>query len=204
MKAPLTWEEKALLGYLWRSWADKGSPPRLKELARTLGLFPVNMDILLESLERKDYIRRDEKTGIIVVAYPFSARPTPHHVVLRGDRHLFAICAINALGSSQILQQDVTIASLCPSCQAQIVLEVRQGKISSVRPETAVVLDTLPMGLYDPRKGCTLAETYCRSTNFFCSREDALSWTAQEGPEGKVLHLDEALVRARFLFSRLA
>src|SRR4030095_4984160 len=57
--------------------------------------------ILLGELHDRDVIRLDEH-GRIRAAYPFSGWPTTHRVEIAGGPAVYAMCAIDALGSAAL------------------------------------------------------------------------------------------------------
>jgi hypothetical protein len=68
---------------------------------------------------RQDLARLDEddliqiRDGLVDVAYPFSAFPTPFVVQLADGQARYACCAIDALGIAPMLGQRVRIRSRC-------------------------------------------------------------------------------------------
>ena len=73
-------------------------------------------------------------------AYPVSALPTPHRVRLADGRSLYAMCAIDAMGTAFTFEQDVTIHSSCSHCSESIQLSLRDGQIETLQPmETHVI-----------------------------------------------------------------
>lgn len=101
------------------------------------GGVPSDLDAptVLKGLSQKGLIASRED-GAITGLYPVSALPTPHKVQLKDGRSFFAMCAIDALGASYELGQDVAISSLCKHCGKKISIEVTKGKITTIDPPT--------------------------------------------------------------------
>jgi hypothetical protein len=78
--------------------------------------------------------------GAINFMYPVSVVPTPHLVHLADGRQLFAMCAVDALGTTFTLGQDVQVHSRCAECGQPVTVTVRQGQIAGVDPEETRVL----------------------------------------------------------------
>jgi len=76
----------------------------------------------LARLDKDDLIQiRD---GLVDVAYPFSAFPTPFVVQLADGQARYACCAIDALGIAPMLGQRVRIQSRCHHCGEPLELWV--------------------------------------------------------------------------------
>jgi hypothetical protein len=95
------------------AFASTGRAPDAATLADAV---PAGHDlgVLLRELHDRDVLRLDEGGGIRA-AYPFSATPTAHTVVIAGGPTVFAMCAIDALGIADMLGRDVTITSADPA-----------------------------------------------------------------------------------------
>jgi hypothetical protein len=50
------------------------------------------------------------------------------------------MCAIDSLGIAYELEKDVTIFSSCSYCNRHISIEIVEGKVSMVEPETTLAL----------------------------------------------------------------
>ena len=67
----------------------------------------------VDELDRAD-LDRARPHGELLAAYPFSAAPTAHRLVLGAGVSVHAMCAIDALGVSAMLGQPVTVTSAQP------------------------------------------------------------------------------------------
>lgn len=135
-------------------------------LAAELGLDP---QAALDALAAADLVHSDPATGTIVVAYPFSGRPTPYRVDLAAGPAVFAMCAIDALGMPQMLSRDGRISSVDPTSGQPIIIEVHAGAWR-FRPVTTVVLS----GSTAAGDACDrAAEWCCPYVNFHTDPEAA-------------------------------
>jgi hypothetical protein len=155
-------------------------------------------------------IRLDEH-GRIRAAYPFSGRPTAHHVDIAGGPAVYAMCAIDALGIAAMLGTDVTITSADPGSGKLIQVAIRDGH-ATWQPESAVVVDgtdTSAGGDGRPSRdpdGPTLptVDRCCTVMNFFTSAASAGKWLAQHSQvSGVVLTKEQALKLGTEIFGDL-
>ena len=197
-KAKLSELEERARRYILRHFADTGRPPRLSELQRELQLgSQEDAAAILTRLDAADLIVCEPATDSITAAYPFSGKPTGHRVEI-GDRTLYALCAIDALGIPFMLDAPGVIRSGCFWCHAPIGVHVEGGVVAAHWPASVVV--------WYPEKdscGCT-ATSRCVLINFFCSEDHLGAWRkANLGEEGTALNLQEAVEAGRMIFGEL-
>jgi hypothetical protein len=168
------------------------------------------LGVLLGELHDRDVVRLDEHGGIRA-AYPFSAIPTAHTVVIAGGPTVFAMCAIDALGIADMLGRAVTITSTDPGSGEPIRVSVADGQ-AVWEPDTAVVfdgVDTSSEGDGRPPSDsgeCTVAaaDRCCGVMNFFTSTASADAWlTAHPQVSGVILTKDQALREGVDIFGHL-
>jgi hypothetical protein len=102
-------------------FAAQGGPIRVADLAATPS-GRVAVAEAVAALDADDLIRVSH--GLIDLAYPFSARPTPFVLRLSGGRERFAVCAIDALGIAPMLGEPVEIVSACHHCRTPLAFAV--------------------------------------------------------------------------------
>ena len=151
---------------------------------------------MLGSLHEVDAIRL-APDGQIALAYPFSAVPTRPRIRI-GDRvDGYAMCAIDALGISSMVNQDTVIASVDVTSGQPIIVTTRDGH-TSWEPATAVVFIGADAG------GGPSADCCCDYLNFFTDRHAAQAWRrSQPGVPGQILDQAEAEDLATRLFGHL-
>ncbi len=120
--------ETAVSRHVLQLFVDRGGPIPIEE-------FPESMRQALAKLDDDDLIRIH--AGVVDMAYPFSALPTPWAVRLPGGRERFACCAVDALGIAPMLGQTVEISSRCHHCGEPLRLE---STPDGARPEGSGVM----------------------------------------------------------------
>jgi hypothetical protein len=161
------------------AFAATGRPPERAALAPLAG--KVDPDVLLRELHERDMVRLDPHGGIRC-AYPFSATPTAHLVDIERGPSVYAMCAFDALGMSEMLHRDVTIRSTDPRNGQLITVTVHSGHVrwtpaSGVVVEGAITTspggdccppDTRPDAPAAPVQAA--ADRCCGVLNFFTDR----------------------------------
>lgn len=168
-------------------------PDDLADFATELG---IELGPSLELLAREDLVHHDSTTGEILVAYPFSGRPTAHRVRING-RDVFAMCAIDALGMAPMLGEPIAIASRDPHTGEEIRIELEPRGGGTWQPEEAVVVS----GTTGRGASCVCC---CPVLNFFACAENAAAWlVSHPGVEGTVISMQDAIVAGRAVFGDL-
>lgn len=78
--------------------------------------------------------------NLIQFLYPVSALPTNHQVTLADGRNFYAMCGIDAMGSTLTFNQDVHIESQCSQCGEEVVLDIKDGNIDYLSSEEIHVI----------------------------------------------------------------
>jgi Alkylmercury lyase len=151
----------------------------------------------LDALETADLIGRDNE-GRIVTAYPFSARPTAHRVVIDGGAGVWAMCAIDALGIPFMVGQSATVHTFEPGTGTAV--EIAIDPVSDG-------VDAHPSGAVAVVAGNgsgSSAECACPYINVFATPEAARNYLADRGDlAGDVVALDQAAQAGQMLFGDL-
>lgn len=177
-------------------FVETGQIPTATDLAVALARSPVEVEVMLMELAKK-CLYRDPVSGEILAVYPFSARPTPHRLSLLNGREVFAMCAMDALGVSAMLDQPVMIHSHCAHCGASISLEVQGERLATIQPSAVVVW-------YQAAVDCVPAIAKCPGINFFCQAAHRAAWgEAHPDSKGDELAVATALERGTQIFRRL-
>lgn len=185
-------------GVLGGFLAHAGPPPApaVASMAAGLGLDPREA---LRALAVADLVHTDPATGQIVVAYPFSGRPTSHRVELAGGPVVAAMCALDALGILQMTGSDARISSTDPS-GGQPVTVALHSEVWQWRPAATVVLvATAAEGVCG-----AVADCCCPHINFHPDPQHAQAYLqADQGLTGEVLGQAEAVKVAGRIFGGL-
>jgi len=208
-------------------------PATVATLAREFG---VPREATLARMAAQDLLQRDPATGRIRAAYPFSGVPTPHRVALFADRsgertdlveaHVFAMCALDALGIPLMLRRAAVITSADGHTGEAISVLVRPPA-ADPRDLPTIIPPADWRATWDPVGGvvyarppeheaehdageCVAAGTCCPVTNFFGAAANARAWMTQHlmtqqpsavALDGHVLTQGAALERAHALFA---
>jgi hypothetical protein len=179
-----------------RSFAATGGPPEQDVLDEAAS--PFDSSQVLAELAEGDYLCLDQR-GRITAAYPFSATATPHKVRITGGAVAYSMCAIDALGTADMLGAGVLITSADPSTGEPISVTVdRSG--AAWEPDTAVVF----VGRTASACAGPSAAICCGNMNFFTSHATAAAW-ADAHPEitGSILSQVRALETGQQIFGQL-
>jgi Alkylmercury lyase len=170
-----------------------GELPNADSLSEAAGIDPTDIPAQLRALAQADYLALDAD-GWPICLYPLSPTSTPHVVAFDRLRR-FAMCSIDALGVAAMLNREIEITSACAVCQAPIYLHVSPGAITSVEPNSALVV----AGPDANRPAC---ESCCPSTNFVCNLEHGRALASRQ-PNLTVMTLAEALAAGETIFGGL-
>jgi hypothetical protein len=179
------------------SFADTGRALRRDEIVRMASTHGADASAVLSELAERDVIAFDER-GEIRAAYPFSPTPTAIRVRWDGGPTAYAMCAIDALGMSAMLDRPVTITAAEPGTGHMVTVEVDRDH-AEWQPNTAVVFAGATNDAC-----CPSVDRTCGHINFFTSIVAARAWAGQH-PEisGTMFSQTEALALAVAEFGTL-
>jgi hypothetical protein len=157
------------------AFAEAGRAPLRAELERVARSRGADPGAVLAELAGQDMLAFDGG-GEIRAAYPFSPSPTPIEVAWEGGPRVYAMCAIDALGMSAMLDRRVIISAREPGTGRHVTVEVDRNK-ARWRPRRAVVFS----GAAGDEDGacCTSADRSCAYINFFTSTTAAREWASR-------------------------
>ena len=188
--ADLTPAECSLYGFILRRFAQE-RPPSPPELASRGGT-----DGALRALVERDLVGLGD-AGEVAVAYPFSARPTRHHVRIHDGRSYWAMCAIDALGIPFLTHQGAVIEAREPATDRPISVELDLDATGLRSTPAEAVVVAARSG-----SGCASRCT-CPHINLFASPAAAERYLAQPELHGAILTVTEAAAAGRRLFGGL-
>lgn len=168
-------------------YARTGRPPSHAELRNLADADGADLAGTLGELLNADLIVIAPDAGVRA-AYPFSTAPTPHSVAITDGPTVYAMCAIDALGISAMLDHPVTITSHELDTGRTVVVHV-DGEQATWTPSGAVVFAGASGDCCAPSVDRT-----CGHINFFTTPDAAHRWAARH-PEiaGTVLDQCHAL-----------
>jgi hypothetical protein len=190
---PLSALQRQLYFWILREFAA-ASPPSgaaTRSAAEALGLDAADA---LRVLARDDLVHVDA-SGRPLVAYPFSAKPRGHRVLIDGNRWVEAMCAIDALGIAPMLGLPIEIYSRDPLTNGQIWVRLDPGDGAWWEPQEAVVVSGSASCESPGFRGC------CDVLNFFERPENAERYLAENpAVSGHPISFPEAIEAGRIVF----
>ena len=189
--------ERALYCWILASFA-RATPPPVDELCDRASELELQIEKTLDRLARLDLVHHDAATGEILIAYPFSARPRGHSVLIDSTHRVEAMCAIDALGIAGMLQLPIEVTSHDPLSGAEIWVRLDPGEGAWWEPATAVVL---------AGGACCDGRSFrrcCDVLNFF-ETEDSAHGYLGKNPElsGFPISIPDAIDAGRTVFADL-
>ena len=194
--APLLEDERELFLWILRRFATTGGPSsaETREVAARLGL---DVERAFDTFAREDLVQLDGD-GKIVVAYPFSGRPTAHRVRFPSGHEAYAMCAIDALGIAPMFAEPIEIASQDPLSGDEIRARVTPDADAESWPEGTVVVSGALDRLADACSSC------CPVLNFFASSKNAERWLGEHSEvRGEVISVQDAALAGRAVFGEV-
>ena len=148
-------------------------------------------------LAREDLVHVDA-AGRPVVAYPFSAEPRGHRVLIDGERWVDAMCAIDAPGIAPMLGLSTEIYSRDRISGGEIWMRLDPSEGTWWEPEQTVVLAGNACCEGPGFRGC------CGVLNFFERPENAERFLVENASvSGYPFSLPEAIAAGRIVFGNL-
>ena len=118
--------ETDVLQQVLRTFVQRPGPAEVDQIVAVFANAPPDaIRAALARLDEDDLIQI--RGGLVDVAYPFSAFPTPFAVHLADGQARYACCAVDALGIAPMLGQQVRIRSRCHHCGEPLELAVDQA-----------------------------------------------------------------------------
>ena len=188
--------EKAVHQTILRTFATTGRPPSTAELDAVTADTGRSSTDVLKALHQIDAIRLNPD-GQLTVAYPFSATPTAHRVRIGDQVEVYAMCAVDALGMSAMLDEDTQIESVDATTGQPITVTLSAGG-TNWQPAEAVVFISDDAGVGPSATSC------CDYLNFFTNQTTAEAWiTSHPQVPGQLLTQTEAQELGTNLFQPL-
>lgn len=171
-----------------------GTPPRLSDLAAATGQDLASVRDAIGQLVTAGIATIDaglDGDPTITGAEGLTVEPTPHRLLLAG-RALHTWCAFDTVGIPAALGVEAVARSTCPTCGAEIVLDLPAG-----RPPASAVVGWWPEAPSGP-----VNEAFCPTASLFCNHEHLDTWRAAHSLEpGVVLSLPELAERGRLTWA---
>ncbi|MPZ96946.1 MAG: hypothetical protein GEU96_19060 [Propionibacteriales bacterium] len=171
------------------AFVGTGRPLTRQQLEVAAGRGGAEPAAVLAELSQRDVLAYDDD-GEIRAAYPFSPSPTTIRVAWAGSPPIFAMCAIDALGMSAMLDRPVAIVAEEPDSGRPVKVTVDR-QLAEWNPVTSVVFACATTD-----RCCPSVDWTCSRINFFTSRAAAADWAVRH-PDvaGETLEQELALAR---------
>ena len=163
--ARLSSAQQELYDWILHRFVDANPPTADATRAAAAGL-RLDPAEALAALALEDLVHCDDQ-GRPLVAYPFSAERRGHRVVIDGKRTVEAMCAIDALGMSRMLERPIEVFSHDPLSGGEIRVRIDPDKGANWEPESAVVVAGSTCSGGPSFRGC------CDVLNFFETQASA-------------------------------
>ena len=192
----LSSEQRQLYRWILREFAA-ATPPSGEATRTAADALGLDAAETFHILAREDLVHVDP-AGRPVVAYPFSAKPRGHRVLIDGSSWVEAMCAIDALGVAPMLGLPIETYSRDPLGGGEIWVRLDPSEGAWWEPKQAVVLAGSACFDGPSFRGC------CDVLNFFERRENAERYLAENpSVSGQPISLPEAIEAGRIVFGDL-
>ena len=190
--AALAAPERHLYRWILGQFVAEGWPS-LEATAAAAATVGADLDQALETFRLLDLVHLAD--GEIAVAYPFSGRPTAHRISIDGRPEVYAMCAIDALGTAAMLELPIEVFSRDPVSGGEVWVRIDPGDGAWWEPEQAVVLAGSHEAVGPSFRSC------CSVLNFFESGEQALHYLlAHPEVTGHAITIPEAIAAGAAIF----
>jgi mercuric reductase len=134
----LSGPEREAWRYLITAYPERGRAAYAEEIQAALNLDdPKAAEQAIASLDSADLVGL--QGGLVALVYPYSVNPTLHEIHFPSKpewQPVYAASAIDALGVSSLIEQEVAIESKCAYCDAPIHVGLKGGELVEAKPET--------------------------------------------------------------------
>lgn len=124
--------------------------------------------------------------GRVVGAYPFSAEPTPHRIMIDG-RSSYAMCSLDAVAIAPVFERQVEIESSCASTGTLIRIHQSSGAVVSAEPHG------LRLGIRWSEPDGSAACSMCREMVFLADAETAERWRGSDPESAGIFDLADGI-----------
>jgi len=198
----LTEPEREAWRYLIRAYPERGRAAYAEEIQAALEWDdPKAAEQAIARLDQLELVAL--QGGLVASVYPYSVNPTLHEVHFPSKpewQPVYASSAIDALGVSSLIEQEVAVESKCAYCDAPIHVGLKGGDLVEAKPETM----RLWIGGQPPAGGERVAAAFCGAAVFACSDQHLAAWRGRASQrEGHLLTLGEAAFVAKGLYAGL-
>jgi len=175
---------------------EKARAPVVADFGDTLPVMP-DLHAHLQALASADLLVLDNEKGLPLGAYPLTSEITPHRLVF-GNRHIYAMCALDAVSVGPMFNAEVEIASTCQQTGTPISIRMRAENILEVMPDENCLI-----GIRWQSPGTVAAYSMCVQMVFLRDTEAASYWRNSDDAGVSVLGLSDAIILGSSFFRPL-
>jgi hypothetical protein len=190
--------DRAVRKFVYDFFLRQATAPILEEIALGLG---VGRQAALRSLGRLDasrHLKLLPGTTRVLMAFPFSAIPTPYRVTRANGQRYFANCAWDAVAFHPMLDEPVWVHSFCRHCARPIRFLAEEGQAHAPEGPLPVLWFGVPAAAWWRDIVRTCSETMV----FFASSDHLRAWRAAGDPGGAELTVDQILAISGPIYRR--
>jgi len=187
---------RALHRDILRFLYEKARAPVFADFGDTLPLLP-DLHVHLQVLASADLLVIDNETGLPLGAYPLTSENTPHRLII-GNRHIYAMCALDAVSVGPMFDAELEIASTCQQTGTPISIHMRGENLLKVLPDAGCLI-----GIRWQSPGTVAAYSMCMQMVFLRDAEAASNWRNNDDAGVSVLGLSDAIIMGANFFRPL-
>jgi hypothetical protein len=165
---------------------EKARAPVLADFGDTLPVLP-DLHACLQALASEDLLVLDKHTGMPLGAYPITSEQTPHLLTIN-NRHIYAMCALDAVSVGPMFGGEVKITSSCQHTATPILIRMRGKEILEVLPDANC---TIAIRWRSP--GTVAAYSICMQMVFLRDEAAAAAWRKNDDEGVSLLSLRDAV-----------
>ncbi len=181
--------DRAVRKFVFDFFLREGSAPVLEEIALGLGIGRQEAVRALGRLDTAHHLKLLPGSTRILMAFPFSAIPTPFRVTRPNEKRYFANCAWDAVAFHTMLGEPIWIHGFCRHCARPLRFSIVDGRPQSPDGPLPVLWFGLPAASWWHDIVRTCSETMV----FFASAEHLAAWRTAGDPGGAELTVDQTL-----------
>ena len=169
---------------LW-TLVRQGRPLSRAEIAAQIGDGAV--DNFLQQLAADDLLVLDATGHDVAGAYPLTTAKTTHAIKVKG-RHIYAMCALDAVSIAPMFETEVEIHSHCQLTQTPIVIHMCENSIKRAQPSSQV-----HVGIRWQQPCGHAAHSLCMDMVFLQDAGAAQQWQGSDAKNISLFTLPEAI-----------
>jgi copper chaperone CopZ len=193
--AKLSEQENAVRRFIYTFIIDNKRAPATEEIQQALKLTSLSeTEAVISKLAKYGLVELEG--NMIIAAFPFSPKVSQTKVIFANGHWAYSMCAIDALGISKMMNEDVTIEAVTPLDKKPVHIVFKKEKMESIIPSSALVWVSENEG--------SVAKNKCSQINFFASSEELERWKKLNSSQrGYSVDIQEAIAFGQSIFGNM-